>query len=301
MRMKFISVLMLSVVLLSGCFNASPSGKDRSGLGSQSYVQLLINWDTLEAETPAIPVAPLSFSAFSQSEGDQVTIIGARVVAPDINAVLAQSATRQTAETRGVITIPVPATTNANLYAVGINDDGEAILFGYLTGLSIAESTVLTVTTDDLTWITPDAHFTGDVHWEVRGPEETLVVDTYIDPDHLAASNYLFPPPEIANIDYGEDFFYLAKVYIRVTDPFHTTPEQKMVCMSGQSVESPCHSSADLERDENWVTLAMYCYPGQSPPCFARPYVEPSSFQLPGGTGFFGPRFGPIGVHGIDQ
>src|SRR5690606_1499492 len=108
--------------------------------------------------------------------------------------------------------------TNANLYAVGINDRGEAILFGYLTGLSIAESTILTVTTDELTWITPDAHFTGDVRWEVRGPEETLVFDTYIDPDHLAESNYLFPPPEIANLDYGEDFFYLAKVYIRVTE-----------------------------------------------------------------------------------
>lgn len=299
MKLRLVAPILALALMASGCIKTGPTKSGIKGASHKSYVQLVIHWDDLKTGTPAGAIAPLLVRTLAAE--DDVTIIGARVVAPDINAVLAQSATRQTAETRGVITIPVPATTNANLYAVGINDDGEAILFGYLTGLSIAESTVLTVTTDDLTWITPDAHFTGDVRWEVRGPEETLVVDTYIDPDHLAASNYLFPPPEIANIDYGEDFFYLAKVYIRVTDPFHTTPEQKMVCMSGQSVETPCHSSADLERDGNWVTLAMYCYPGQSPPCFARPYVEPSSFQLPGGTGFFGPRFGPIGVHGIDQ
>jgi len=293
-RLKFLSVLMLSVALLSGC------GKARSGLGSQSYVQLLINWDTLEAETRAIPVAPLSFSTFSESEGDQVTIIGARVVAPDINAVLAQSTTRQTAETLSIITIPVPATTNANLYAVGINDHGEAILFGYLKGISIAESTILTVTSDELTWITPDAHFTGDVLWEARMPDGTIVasVNEYIDPDH--PPQLLSPPQEIIDPDHGEDFVYLAKVYIRVTDPFHTTPEQKMVCMDGQDVESPCYSSADLERDGIWVTLALYCYTGQWSPCYARPYVEPSSFQLPGGRIFFGPKFGPIGVRGID-
>src|SRR5690606_50577 len=153
--------------------------------------------------------------------------------------------------------------------------------------------------TDDLTWITPDAHFTGDVLWEVKRPDGTIVaaVKEYIDPDHLAESNYLFPP---TNLDYGEGFFYFAKVYIRVTDPFHTTPEQKMVCMDGYNVESPCTSSADLERDGIWVTLAMYCSPGPGATCSAQPYVEPSSFQLPGGRIFFGPKFGPIGVHGID-
>lgn len=279
MRLRLFAVVCVAL-LLGGCFGVSPSRK--TGGDGKSYVKLTINWDSLDADPL---VRPLSFTPMSVSE--DVSVIGARVIAPDINALLAQSATRQTAETQGIITIPVPPTSNANLYAVASDDTGTPLMLGYLTGLSIAESTVLTVTTDELTWITPDAYFTGEIRWET--PADTYT--EFVDPE-LLETGVLTAPDFVVNQGCGQDVDCAVSIYIHVSDPFNTTPMNKMICLAGTHVLTPCH--ANVEHEDGWAKAALYCHTAHSRRCEGRAYVEGSSFLIP--SGFFGPQFGPMQI-----
>lgn len=281
MRLRLFAVVCVAL-LLAGCFGVSPSRK--TGGDGKSYVKLTINWDSLDADPL---VRPQSFTTMSVSE--DVSVIGARVVAPDINALLAQSATRQAAETQGIITIPVPATDNANLYAVALSESGEVLMLGYLKGIAIPASTVLTVTSDELTWVTPDAYFSGKVVWTT--PDGVFVQN--VNPEVLATQS-LEAPVEVARQGCGVSPKCYAEVSLVVSDPFESSQAHPMICMAGMSVSTPCEGSV-RRIDETWISPALMCR-STGEECSGRAYVNGPLFSLPGNY-LFGPQFGPMKIN----
>ena len=90
--MKGIFAVALGILALVAAGCGSLTGLSNDGTG-KSYVKLSVNWNTLNPKP------------MSQAVVDQVTIIGARVIAPNDHAVLAQSATKQQIDANGVITL----------------------------------------------------------------------------------------------------------------------------------------------------------------------------------------------------
>lgn len=82
-----------------------------------------------------------------------VTHVGARLEYPEYNAAFSQSATRETSEDEGIITIEVPPTDTASLYVAAVNvDEASCLLLGALEDISIEEG-ANTWETSDVDWV----------------------------------------------------------------------------------------------------------------------------------------------------
>jgi hypothetical protein len=157
MKLKKIWILLLCLVVLFN-FTACKS-KKKTGEGT---LRVVINWEefaTMKSGQKTLTNL-VGFRAGEIPEDTSiVTHTGVRVVYPDENAAYSQSVTREIAETQGIITLQIPATTNAKMYVVAIHgsetaENRRALQLGYVDALTILEDNITTITMFDIDWTT---------------------------------------------------------------------------------------------------------------------------------------------------
>lgn len=121
---------------------------------SDPVVNLSVNWNDLEL----IVSSNSKQKGFSADEANQITHFGARLVYVQENAVFAQSVERSGESDQGLITLEVPPTDEAFLFATAVNVSGEAkaILLGTLGNISMEPGTVYDWSIDSIDWIVPE-------------------------------------------------------------------------------------------------------------------------------------------------
>lgn len=120
---------------------------------SDPTVRVNVNWEEVDGM--------VSTSKVNLSHSDEsmtVTDFGIRLVYTKENAVFIQSVSRSTAENEGLITLEVPPTEEAFLFATAVNTEGknEALLFGTLDSLKIERGTIYDWSIDDFEWVRPE-------------------------------------------------------------------------------------------------------------------------------------------------
>lgn len=163
-RFYVLLVCLIIVFLATGC------GKHPLKTSGKGTLKVIVDWEKFEqSEIQLMGAFNLlgesseepSLEPFEEQGEDTSTVThtGVRVVYPDENAAYSQSVTREIAETQGIITLEIPATTNAKMYAVAVHSSDlasnrRALKLGYVENITILADSITTVTMDDIDWVT---------------------------------------------------------------------------------------------------------------------------------------------------
>lgn len=126
-------------------------------VNTDPVLKININWNQLNT------VLSQGSSKASQTVDEIVTHFGIRLIYQNENAVFTQSVERESAEENGLITLEVPPTNNAQLFAVAVQNDDQAELLhlmGTLPSLSIETGQEYEWSVNDFDWI--------NAYWEVH-------------------------------------------------------------------------------------------------------------------------------------
>lgn len=155
-KYKIVIVLMIIVILLSGCSENVTNDIDPE-VSSDGLAKIIINAEEISSSNTQ--------SASSQNiyENNNITHIGTRIEYPRETANFIQSVKIDQAKNSGIITFNIPATKDANIYVVAVNyDESRALYFGVKRGINIENDTVTEIRTNDFEWVKADWKYGED-------------------------------------------------------------------------------------------------------------------------------------------
>lgn len=149
MKLKSLCLLLICVLLMAGC----GIRKDEK----RGFLKITIDWDEFGANSYALSMNKI----LETSESEDITWIthtGVRVLYPGDNASYSQSVNREIAETQGIITLQIPVTSDARLYAVAVHSSEKffnrrALWMGCIEELAIYENEITAIDMDDIGWV----------------------------------------------------------------------------------------------------------------------------------------------------
>ena len=149
------------ILSLSSCFQETPSEE----YNGEANLKIIVDWEMLNDKKTANLSLNNQSSSLSNNnhftEKDlEITHTGARVEYVEQDAYFAQSVKKEVADEKGIITFDLPATDNANIYALAVHIDDEssrygniAYLQGKIEGIDIPPDVVVEITPEDLDWV----------------------------------------------------------------------------------------------------------------------------------------------------
>lgn len=161
-RILYLSIISL-LILFSGCSDSSTNSTDQTEQQEEEssedpVFKVTVDWDSLDDVSGQNKSTINSTKSISNS----VTHFGARLVYVNENAVFSQSVEKSTAEEEGIITLDVPETEEAKLFAVAVKYEEyneQVFLLGKIDDLSIEKGEEYNWTVDDFDWT--------ETEWEV--------------------------------------------------------------------------------------------------------------------------------------
>lgn len=148
---RYVFVLFTCFLLFftSGCGVQSPTVLQPPATSNptqgKAMVKVSVDWnkfDTIQA------------SAIKANSVSNITHVGARLEYPTENASFAQSVSKATAETLGIITMEVPPSNKANLYIVAVEKGLDIVhWYGVIENMTVAKDTVIDIKMADIRWI----------------------------------------------------------------------------------------------------------------------------------------------------
>lgn len=144
--------LIMAFVLFTGC------SENATEVKGDPDVKITVDWNSLNNATNKVKEKSADLNTVS----DSITHFGVRLVYVNENAVFSQSVEKTTAEEEGIITLAVPATDEAKLFAVAVrktDNQENAYLLGAINNLSIEDGESYNWTVNDFSW--------ENAEWEV--------------------------------------------------------------------------------------------------------------------------------------